>query len=76
MTIRSLATCEQRFVTVAELADYLGLSTRVIYSEIATGALRARRCGPGGRNIRIPIEEAQRYAGEDRQQQPDAVGRA
>ena len=64
MTIRDLRTHDAPFVTVAELAAYLRLTTRMIYKEIDGGALRVRRFGLRG-TIRIPIEEAKRYAGEE-----------
>ena len=63
MTIRNLRTHDAPFVTVAELAAYVRLTTRMIYKEIDGGELRVRRFGLRG-TIRIPIEEAQRYAGE------------
>ena len=66
MTIRDLRTHDAPFVTVAELAAYVRLSERTIYREIAAGALTARRFGSSG-NIRIPVHEARRYAGEARQ---------
>ena len=64
MTIRNLRTHDAPFVTVAELAAYVRLTTRMIYKEIDAGELRVRRFGLRG-TIRIPIEEAQRYAGEE-----------
>ena len=63
MTIRNLRTHDAPFMTVAELAAYVRLTTRTLYKEIAAGELRVKRVGPRG-NIRIPLEEAQRYAGE------------
>ena len=66
MTIRDLRTHDAPFVTVAELAAYVRLNERTIYREIAAGALTARRFGSSG-NIRIPVHEARRYAGEARQ---------
>ena len=63
MTVRDLRTHDAPFVTVAELAAYVRLTTRMIYKEIDAGALRVRRFGLRG-TIRIPIAEAQRYAGE------------
>ena len=66
MTIRDLRTHDAPFVTVAELAAYVRLSERTIYREITAGALTARRFGSSG-NIRIPVHEARRYAGEARQ---------
>ena len=63
MTIRNLRTHDALFVTVAELAAYLRLTTRMIYNEIEAGELRVRRFGARGM-IRIPIAEAKRYAGE------------
>ena len=63
MTIRDLRTHDAPFVTVAELAAYVRLTRRTIYREIESGELRVRRFGLRG-TIRIPIEEAQRYAGE------------
>ena len=63
MTIRNLRTHDAPFVTVAELAAYVRLTTRMIYKEIEAGELRVRRFGPRGM-IRIPMAEARRYAGE------------
>ncbi len=63
MTVRDLRTHDAPFVTVADLAAYLRLTTRMIYKEIDAGALRVRRFGLRG-TIRIPIAEARRYAGE------------
>ena len=63
MTIRDLRTHDAPFVTVAELAAYVRLTRRTIYNEIEAGELRVRRFGSRGM-IRIPIAEAQRYAGE------------
>ena len=75
MTIRDLRTHEIPFVTVAELAAYVRLTTRTLYKEIAAGELRVKRVGPRG-NIRIPIEEAQRYAGEGTTRSREGDGRA
>jgi excisionase family DNA binding protein len=49
------------FVTVQELSAYTGTPERTLHYHIEIGALSARRMGP--RRFRIPIEEAERYAG-------------
>ena len=72
MTIRDVRTHEAPFVTVAELAAYVGLTRRTLYREIETGDLRVRRFGPRG-NIRIPIAEARRYVGEGTVRSDDRV---
>jgi excisionase family DNA binding protein len=41
MAIRSLASHEAQFVTVAELAEYWGVSRQQIYKRIDSGALAA-----------------------------------
>jgi excisionase family DNA binding protein len=41
MAIRDLATHTSQFVTVAELADYWGVSRQQIYKRIESGALDA-----------------------------------
>lgn len=59
MTIDNLATHPKRFVTPKEYAEYLGLHWRTIYGYVARGQLRAIRVGSV---IKIPIEEARRFA--------------
>lgn len=59
--IRDLASHPYPFVTVEELADCLCVSTKTIYRHIDKGALTVVRVG--GTIIRIPIQEARRYAG-------------
>ena len=63
MNIRDLRTHEDAYVTVRELAEYLRLDCKTLYSEIAAGELRALRVG---RAIRIPVDEARRYVGAER----------
>ena len=62
--IRDLRTHTAPFVTVAELAAYVGLTRRTLYREIGAGELRVRRFGLRD-TIRIPIAEARRYVGEE-----------
>lgn len=55
-----LSTHDERHVSVAELAEYWGVSERSIYRDIDKGALQSVRVGSGG-IIRIPIEAARQY---------------
>lgn len=63
MTITNLATHPIRYLTVQELAEYLRLNERTIYYHIDKGALPAVRIGD---SIRIRVEDARMYAGENR----------
>ena len=63
MSIRDLRTHRKAYVTVRELGEYLNLSVRMLYREIAAGELGTKRFG---RAIRIPVDEARRYASEER----------
>lgn len=57
--VDDLETHPKKFVSVIQLAGYLSVSRRTLYYHINKGALRAvKRVGV----IRIPIEEARRYA--------------
>jgi excisionase family DNA binding protein len=60
--IRNLSTCEQAYVTVDELAEYLRVSEDTIRRHIKKGALRVVRLSRDGNLVRIPIAEARRYA--------------
>jgi excisionase family DNA binding protein len=56
MRIRDLATHPERFLTVAELAEYWGVSRQQIYKRIESGALGTIRFGV--RCYRIPTRSA------------------
>lgn len=64
--IADLTTYRGRFVSPLQLAEYVGITRRTIYHHIEKGALQVVR--PGGKcgSLRIRIDEARRYAGEDR----------
>ncbi len=61
MRIRDLATHDSHYVTVAELADYWGVSRHQIYKQIESGALRAVRLGV--RLYRVPTKAALDFEG-------------
>jgi len=56
MRIRDLATHPERYLTVAELAEYWAVSRQQIYKRIASGALATIRFGV--RCYRIPTRSA------------------
>lgn len=58
--IPDLRTYPKKFVTPAQLADYLCVTRQTIYYHIAKGALPARRIG---RVVRILKKEALLYTG-------------
>lgn len=60
--IRSLKNHPVPFVTVQELAEYTGQSTRTLQRAIIKGSLPARQL-PGDRRWRILLADAQRYVG-------------
>ena len=45
MPIRDLASHQARYVTIAELAEYWGVSRQQIYKRIESGALEAIQLG-------------------------------
>ncbi len=59
MQIRDLATHPKRFITVAELAAYWGVSRQQIYKRIETGQIGTIRFG--ARCYRIPTQSALAY---------------
>ena len=59
MTIRDLASHETRYVTIAELAEYWGVSRQHIYKNIQSGALEAIQLG--SRLVRVPAKAALDY---------------
>ena len=59
MEIKDLASHPKAFVNIEELASYLEVSPRTIYHNIEKGALAAVKVGG---LIRIPVEEARRFA--------------
>jgi excisionase family DNA binding protein len=56
-----LAHYPRKFIAPIQLARYLSISRRTIYHHIQKGALRVRKIEG---TIRIPIDEARRYASE------------
>ncbi len=56
MPIRDLASHQARYVTIAELAEYWGVSRQQIYKRIETGALEAIQLG--SRLVRVPAAAA------------------
>lgn len=60
----------RRFVTVQELAAYIGLPERTLRDHIRKGALPARRMGP--RRLLITARDASVYVGEPPPAAPDA----
>jgi len=63
--IGDLSTYPGKYVTFAQLADYVGITRRTIYNHLNKGAIRARRVGGV---LRIPIDEARAYVGHDARQ--------
>lgn len=60
--IADLRTYRKRYVTPAQLADYIGVTRQMIYQEIRKGALPVRRIGGV---VRILKDDAMAYVGED-----------
>ena len=56
-----LAHYPRKFIAPIQLARYLNVTRRMIYHHIEKGALHARKIGGV---VRIPIDEARRYAQE------------
>ena len=56
-------SAEPQFLTIDELAECLGVSTRTIRRRLADGSLR--KAPLGGRSIRIPLRELHRLLGND-----------
>jgi excisionase family DNA binding protein len=52
---------EERWLTVAQVAEILQLGLTTVYSEIRSGRLRAAHVGGGGRTIRIPPSSLAEY---------------
>ena len=59
MAIRDLASHHARYVTIAELAEYWGVSRQQIYKRIESGALDAIQLG--SRRVRVPATAALDY---------------
>ena len=60
MAIRDLSSHHARYVTIAELAEYWGVSRQQIYKRIETGALDAIQLG--SRLVRVSAAAALEYA--------------
>lgn len=56
--IDDLKTEQRKFVSVQELAEYWGVSTKTLYRHIDKGALAAEKIGGC---VRIPIAAARSY---------------
>ena len=62
--IENIHTYPKRYVSLLQLAEYLDMERRTIYYHVEKGALRVvRRVGV----LRVPIDEARRYASFDPQ---------
>lgn len=59
MAIRDLASHQARYVTIAELAEYWGVSRQQIYKRIDSGALEAIQLG--SRLVRVRTTAALEY---------------
>ena len=59
MPIRDLASHQARYVTIAELAEYWGVSRQQIYKRIDSGALEAIQLG--SRLVRVRTSAALEY---------------
>jgi len=59
VTITDLKTHPKAFVTLDEYAAYLDVTVRTLYHQIDKGSLKAVKHGGA---LRIPLEEAQRFA--------------
>jgi excisionase family DNA binding protein len=59
MPIRDLASHQARYVTIAELAEYWGVSRQQIYKRIDSGALEAIQLG--SRLVRVRTTAALEY---------------
>jgi excisionase family DNA binding protein len=59
MPIRDLASHQARYVTIAELAEYWGVSRQQIYKRIDSGALEAIQLG--SRLVRVRATAALEY---------------
>ena len=59
MPIRDLVSHAARYVTIAELAEYWGVSRQQIYKRIDSGALDAIQLG--SRLVRVPTSAALEY---------------
>jgi excisionase family DNA binding protein len=71
MRIKQLSEHTGPYLTPRELAEYWGVSTRLIYRQIQEGKLKAVRLGP--RLMRIKIADAQQFEMQ-RQQHPEHEG--
>lgn len=47
-------TIHERLLTVDEVAERLGVSSKTVRRELASGDLESVRVGPAGRLIRVP----------------------
>jgi excisionase family DNA binding protein len=56
-------TTERQFLTIDDLAECLGVSTRTIRRRLADGSLC--KAPLGGRSVRIPLHELHRLLGND-----------
>ena len=59
MAIRDLASHQARYVTIAELAEYWGVSRQQLYNRIESGALEAIQLG--SRLVRVRTTAALEY---------------
>lgn len=63
--ITDLSTYRGTYISPIQLANYVGVTRRTIYTHIEKGALRARKIGKGVRAaVRIHIRDARVYCGE------------
>lgn len=51
------ALVTRRYITIAEAADYLQISTRTVHRLIRDGELNGYRIGQSGRLIRVDMNE-------------------
>jgi excisionase family DNA binding protein len=56
--ITDLEKHPKNYVSIDQLADYVGVSRRTVYNHIDKGTLKAVKVGG---SLRIPVEEAKRY---------------
>jgi excisionase family DNA binding protein len=70
MPIQDLATHEEPFVSVADLAVYWRVSRKQIYKHIEYGTLKAIRLGP--RLFRIRVADAREFEEQAKMRAPDA----
>src|SRR5688572_8350139 len=79
MPIRELATHQARYVTIAELAEYWGVSRQQIYKRIDSGALEAIQLGSRLVRVRtaaaLEFERQARVSSTSRGGDPETVTR-